>query len=70
MKFYYIFALIAAAEAIKIGDNLLSNNPDAQLDGGEHSPDEVSPYDDFTGSNQVMKQFKAAIEAEKKGGKK
>ena len=30
MKFTYICALIAAAGAIKVGDNLLGNNPDAQ----------------------------------------
>ena len=70
MKFTYIFAAIAAAGAIKVGDHVLSNNPDAQLDGGDHDSSSVSMHDDFYGNEQVMKQFKAAVEAEKKGGKK
>ena len=65
MKFTYICAMIATASAIKVGDNSLSNNPAAQLDGGNHDSASVSMYDDTTHNSAIMKQFMDAVKADK-----
>ena len=62
--------MIATASAIKVGDNALSNNPAAQLDGGNHDSSSVSMYDDHSSSGAVMKQFMEAVAADKKAAAK